>query len=295
MASKCVSLIVLLFFNSLLFFSKILNARKTVRVLSVGPGSGDVDHYFLNEIVKTGKDVLGKDYSVLYQVVEPNNDSIEYFRRSILRNDSYNEINFLWYQGFFEDFLTKFEQDNKGVSDEKEEQFNFVHYVHCFYHFDSVTALDKTYNTLTLLRKDGFVTFVGENPGAFWPKFMVFLNDHGISHEGLSGSGPISVAYFLPGWISQSQKNKWKYETYTNKYKLNMSPISGEKSEDGNYLIDFCMHVTDARKTVRKEILNDFFQFLIDNMQEEEIEENEKKCVKKYFPCELGVIVITKE
>ena len=30
-------------------------------------------------------------------------------------------------------------------------------------------------------------------------------------------------------------------------------------------------------------------------MQEEEIEENEKKNVKKYFPCELGVIVIIKE
>lgn len=55
------------------------------------------------------------------------------------------------------------------------------------------------------------------------------------------------------------------------------------------------MHVKDARKTVKKEILNDFFQFLIDNMQEEEIEEDKKKIVKKHFPCELGVIVITKE
>lgn len=55
------------------------------------------------------------------------------------------------------------------------------------------------------------------------------------------------------------------------------------------------MHVKDARKTVKKEILNDFFQFLIDSMQEEEIEESEKRLVKKYFPCELGVIVITKE
>ena len=68
--------------------------RKTVRVLSVGTGSGDVDHSFLNEIVKTGKGVLGKEYSVLYQVVEPSNDFIEYFRRSILRNDNYTKINF---------------------------------------------------------------------------------------------------------------------------------------------------------------------------------------------------------
>ena len=74
-----------------------------------------------------------------------------------------------------------------------------------------------------------------------------------------------------------------------------MTPMFDEKSEDGNYLIDFCMHVKDARKTVKKEILNDFFRFLIDNMQEEEIEESEKKVVKKYFPCELGVIVITQK
>ena len=293
MVSICVCSIVILLFISLLFFSKIFNARKTIRVLSVGPGSGDVDHYFLNEIVKTGKDVLGKEYSVLYQVVEPSNDSIEYFRRSILRNDNYSKINFQWYHGCFEDFVTKFEQGNKGVSDKEDEQFDFVHYVRCFYYFDSVTALDKTYNTL--LRKNGFVTVVGENGGAFWPKFMIFLNDHGMSHEGLSGSGPFSMAYFLPGWVSQSQKNKWKYETYTDKYKFNMTPMFDEKSEDGNYIIDFCMHVKDARKTVKKEILNDFFKFLIDNIQEEEIEENEKKIVKKYFPCELGVIVITKE
>ena len=152
-------------------------------MLSVGPGSGDVDHYFLNEIVKTGKDVLGKAYSVLYQVVEPSNDSIEYFRRSILRNDNYTKINFQWYQGFFEDFVTKFEQDNKGVSDAGEEQFYFVHYVRCFYYFDSVAAVDKAYSTL--LKKNGFVTVVGENEGAFWPKFMIFLSDHGISHEDL--------------------------------------------------------------------------------------------------------------
>ena len=82
------------------------------------------------------------------QVVEPSNDSIDIFERSILRNNSYSKINFQWYQGFFEDFVTKFEQDNKGVSDEREEQFDFVHYVRCFYFFDCVTALDKTYNTL---------------------------------------------------------------------------------------------------------------------------------------------------
>ena len=268
--------------------------RKTIRVLSVGPGSGDVDHYFLNEIVKTGKNVLGKEYSVLYQVVEPSNDSIEYFRRSVLPNDNYSKINFQWYHGFFQDFVIEFEQDNKDVSDAEEEQFDFVHYVRCFYYFDSVSALNKTYDTL--LRKNGFVTVIGENGGAFWPKFMIFFNNHGIPHDGLSGSGPVSMAYFLPGWISQSEKNKWKYETYTEKYKFNMTPIFDENSEDGNYLMDFCMHVKDARKTVKKEILNEFFQFLTDGMQEEEeVEGNEKKIVKKYFPCELGIIVITKE
>ena len=60
-------------------------------------------------------------------MVEPSNDSIEYFRRSILRNDNYSKINFQWYQGSFEDFVAKFEQDHKDVSDEGEEKFDFVH------------------------------------------------------------------------------------------------------------------------------------------------------------------------
>ena len=68
-----------------------------------------------------------------------------------------------------------------------------------------------------------------------------------------------------------------------------------EGSKDGNCLIDFLFHGKNARKSFKKEILDDFFQFLNDNIQEgEEIEEAKKKVVRKYIPCELGIIVITK-
>lgn len=264
-----------------------------MRVLAIGSGSGVVDHDFLNEIVKTGKEVRGEEYSVVYQVVESNSDSIEYFRKSVLPNDSYSKISFQWYNGLFEDFISEFEQSIKGVSDEEEEQFDFVHYVRCFYYIDSVSALDKTYNTL--LRRNGFATVIGEGEESIWPKFMIFLNDHEIFNEGYTGSGPVSMAYFLPGWISQSEKNNWKYEIYTDKYKFNATPMFDERSKDGNCLIDFLFHGKNARKSFKKEILDDFFQFLNDNIQEgEEIEEAKKKVVRKYIPCELGIIVITK-
>ena len=264
-----------------------------MRVLAIGPGSGVVDHDFLNEIVKTGKEVHGEEYSVVYQVVESNSDSIEYFRKSVLPNDSYSKISFQWYNGLFEDFISEFEQSIKGVSDEEEEQFDFVHYVRCFYYIDSVSALDKTYNIL--LRRNGFATVIGEGEESIWPKFMIFLNDHEIFNEGYTGSGPVSMAYFLPGWISQSEKNNWKYEIYTDKYKFNATPMFDEGSKDGNCLIDFLFHGKNARKSFKKEILDDFFQFLNDNIQEgEEIEEAKKKVVRKYIPCELGIIVITK-
>ena len=63
-------------------------------MLAIGSGSGVVDHDFLNEIVKVGKEVLGEEYSVVYQVVELNSDSIKYFRKSVLQIDSYSKITF---------------------------------------------------------------------------------------------------------------------------------------------------------------------------------------------------------
>jgi len=272
---------------------EIFNQRKTMRVLAVGTGSGEVDNDFLNEIVKRGKEIHGEEYEVVYQVIEPNANSIEFFRKSVMKNDNYNKIQFEWYNGFLEDFVTEFSQDNKDVSDPEEEQFDFVHYVRCFYHIDSVSALEKTYNIL--LRKNGFVGVVGENEGAFWPKMMIFLNDHEMTHECFTCSGPVSMAYFLPGWVSQATKNGWKYETYTDKYYFDTTPMYDEESKAGNYLIDFCIHAKESRKTVKKEILDDFFKFLDEHIIEEEVEEDDKKVMKKYFPCELGAIIITKE
>ena len=163
----------------------------------------------------------------------------------------------------------------------------------CFYHIDSVSALENTYNIL--LRRNGFVAVVGENEGAFWPKFIIFLNDHEMVHECFTCSGAVSMAYFLPGWVSQADKNNWKYETYTEKYNFDTTPMFDEESTDGNYLIYFCIHAKKSRKTVKKEILDDFFQFLKEGIKEEEIEEDDKKIVKKYFPCELCAIMITKQ
>lgn len=269
---------------------EIFNARKELRVLAVGTGSGEVDRDFLNEIVKRGKEQLGDEYSVTYQVVEPNADSIEFFKQSVIKNDNYNKINFQWFHGFLEDFIKEFQQNQNEI---EKKGFDFVHYVRCFYHIDSVSGLDKTYNIL--LRKDGIVAAVGENEGAFWPKMMIFLNDHEMTHECFTCSGPVSMAYFLPGWVSQSEQNKWKYETYTDKYYFDTTLMFDEESKEGNYLIDFCIHAKQSRKTVKKEILDDFFQFLNENIKEEEIVEDDKKVLKKYFPCELGAIIITKE
>ena len=144
------------------------------------------------------------------------------------------------------------------------------------------------------LAKNGIVAVVGENEGAFWPKVMHFLADHKMTHECFTCSGPVSDAYFLPGWVSQANTKGWKYETCTKKYNFDVTPMFDETSQIGNYLIDFAIHAKQSRKTVKKEILDDFFAFLTKNLKETEIEEEGSKVVKKYFPCELGAIIITK-
>jgi len=268
--------------------SEIFSAKKEIRVLAVGTGSGEVDIDFLNEIVKRGKEVNGEEYSVVYQVVEPNPSSVDYFCGVATKNENFSKVTFKWFTGFFEDFLNEFSK-----TETEENKFDFVHFVRCFYHIDSVKGLDTTYDHF--LAKNGIVAVVGENENAFWPKQMIFLNEHEMKHECFTCSGPVSQAYFLPGWISQATKKGWKYESYIHKYNFDVTPIYDESSAAGNYILDFCVHGKESRKNLKKEVLDDFMKMLNDNVADIEIEENGTKVTKKYFPCELGAIMITRQ
>jgi len=267
----------------------IFGAKKSIRVLAVGTGSGEVDNDFLNEIVKQGKQAHGDEYDVTYQVVEPNPNSVEFFKSTVSKNVNFNKVKFEWYTGFLEDFYTEFQK-----KESEETKFDFVHYVRCFYHIDSVKGLKLTYDHF--LRKNGIVAAVGENEGAFWPHMMVFLNDHEMKHECFTCSGPVSDAYFLTGWVSQANENKWNYEVYKEKYNFDVTEMFDEGSNIGNYLIDFAIHAKQSRKTVKKEILDDFFEFLNKLLVEEEIKnEDGEKVKRKHIRCELGAIMITRE
>ena len=100
-----------------------------------------------------GREVHGENYSVVYQVVEPNPESVDYFRGVVTKDDNLSKVSFKWYTGFFEPFCEEFKK-----TDNQEARFDFAHYVRCFYHIDSVSALKITYDDL--LAKDGIVAVV---------------------------------------------------------------------------------------------------------------------------------------
>ena len=154
-------------------------------------------------------------------------------------------------------------------------------------------GLNVTYDHF--VAKNGIVAVVGENKDAFWPKMMHFLADHEMTHECFTCSGPVSDAYFLPGWVSQATSKEWKFETFVQKYNFDVTPMFDETSQIGNYLIDFALHAKNSRKTVKKAVLEDFFKFLIEEAKDMEVEEDGKKSTKKYFSCELGTIIITRQ
>ena len=194
----------------------------------------------------------------MYQVVEPNPRSVEYFKGVVSKDKALSKVTFQWFNGFFEPFCDQFRNDGSP-------KFDFAHYVRVFYHIDSVSALKTTYEVIIflnflnlfvmyvkpfysnglvvklskkfsglifqyvsnilrlsltsqeLLAKDGIVAVVGENENAFWPRMMPFLAKHGMKHECFTCSGPVSEAYFLPGWKKQAESNGWKYNTYIKK------------------------------------------------------------------------------
>ena len=262
--------------------------KREIRCLAVGTGTGEVDVDFLAEIVKRGSEARGEDYSVVYQIVEPNLKSIEYFKGVVTKDPNLAKVNFKWYNGFFEPFCDEFRKSD----DVDANRFDFAHYVRVFYHIDSESALKTTYDEL--LAKDGIVAVVGENEDAFWPRMMRFLHEHGMTHECFTCSGPVSDAYFLPGWKKQAESNGWKHDIYVKKYNFNITPMFDENSQAGNYLIDFALHGKGCRNTVKKEILDDFFELLTSGSHEEELVVDGVAQQRRHYYCQLGAIMITK-
>lgn len=268
----------------------IFDQKKDVRILGVGSGAGDVDIDFINEIVHCGTQRLGEEgYSVTYHVVEPNSQNVETFRKRVENQPQYARVKFQWFTGTFEQFVA----DYKPKVTQEANRFQFVHFVRCFYHIDSRESFDTTYNTL--LATQGVMCGVGENEDAFWPRMMHFLAEHKMEHECFTCSGPVSRNYFLPGWLDQCRERDWRYESYVHGYKFVVTPMYDPANADGNYILDFAMHVKNSRQNVDGKIIEDFWKFLEAHKKEKVLVENGVETVEKYYPCELGAIMITKE
>jgi len=268
----------------------IFSTKKDINILGIGSGAGDVDVDFLNEIVHCGAQQCGETgYSVTYHVVEPNAENVQAFKNRVEHKPEYQRIKFQWFTGTFDKFVNDF----KPKAREEANKFHFVHFVRCFYHIDSRQSFDTTYNTL--LAKGGVMCGVGENEDAFWPRMMHFLAEHKMEHECFTCSGPVSQNYFLPGWLQQCRERDWKYASYVQGYKFDVTPMYDANNRDGNYVMDFVMHIKDSRKNVDAKIIEDFFKFLEAHKKERSVVENEVQKVQVYYPCELGAIMITKE
>lgn len=252
--------------------NSLLSRKRDIRVLAVGTGAGDVDMDFL----KTIEEVAGEvEYSVTYQVVEPNASNVEHFKKIV--DGKFPAVTFQWHTGTFEDYVETYKAD-KSPS-----KFDFIHFVRMFYHVDTVSTLTITMKTFKA--NGGFVAVVGEAENAFWPKNMHFIAKHSLVHDCLTVNGPVSDLYFLPGWHRLSKENGWKSSTYTSTYDFDVTPIFDPENQDGNYLMDFCFHVVESRKNIGKEIVNDFMKFL----ENETVKENDRII----FKCELGAILIS--
>ena len=223
---------------------------------------------------------------MVYHVVEPNPSTNS--RKIVEERNEYERVQFKWYTGYFEQFC-----DEIKTRTSEADRFDLLHFVRAFYHIDSEKAFDYVYQNL--LVRNGIMCAIGENGDSFWPKMMYSLADRQIEHKGFMGSGPVSKNYFLPGWLEQTRERKWTYESYVHGYLFDITPMYDPTSKDGNYLIDFVMHSKDARRNIKRSVVNDFFKFLEDNKIEREIVKNGVRGKKMYFPCEFGAIMITKQ
>jgi SAM-dependent methyltransferase len=262
--------------------------KKDVRVLAVGTGAGDVDIDFLNEIVHCGTKKRGVDgYSVTYQIIEPNTENVQAFRNRVAHKPEYNRVKFLWFTGSFDKFVADFRP--RGGSD----KFDLVHFVRCFHHMDSRTVLETTYTTL--LGKQGFMCAIGENEEAFWPRLMKFLAQQHTPHERFTCSGANSQNYFLPGWLDLCRIKDWRYESYVQGYKFDVTPMYDTNNKDGNHLLDFAFHVKNARQNVPNKTVEDFMNFVNDGVKERLVVRNGVQSARKYYPCEMAAIMVMKE
>ncbi|XP_071785931.1 histamine N-methyltransferase-like [Asterias amurensis] len=201
-----------------------LDQDNELRVLGVGSGSGEVEFPFLTALLK-------KYPIITNRVVEPDKDQIIKYKALVQsKGHELQGVKFDWRQQTLEQY-----SDTDGVGT----KFHLISAIHSLYHVEDVdSSLMYLYD---LLEPGGImISILLSDLCGMW-KFWSRTSDlckRGLlrcisSHDMLSSFDRHDIPYVLSRHTSEMEITKCFDET----------------SEDGDLLLDFCLQVSEFKKT----------------------------------------------
>ncbi|XP_020909831.1 histamine N-methyltransferase-like [Exaiptasia diaphana] len=213
-------------------------------ILSIGSGDGTEDI----KVAKIVEEELQRieeyrDVKIFLRGIEPN----EYFKS--LYDKAIEELTGSLKTRSVFDFRGNTFEEYMDQNDDL--RFDLVVFTHSMYYLDEEKSLKYCFDRV--LREDGKIAVTVEERG---PLSSVNFDVDECDIAKLQCYEKVTKAV---------EKNKWSSSVFIDAYKIDVTEIFDEKSQDGNLLLDFLMQKVDFRGKAKKKHVNHVMEVLEEN------------------------------
>ncbi|XP_064419264.1 histamine N-methyltransferase A-like [Latimeria chalumnae] len=221
------------------YMKSFVKGRETIKVLSIGSGTGEVDLKILKQL-----QALYPGIPIIYEVLEPNVEHISQFKATVPRTPNLQNVTFVWNQ------LTAEEYEKKMKENKECKKFDFIHMIHVLYYVNNF-ALTMKYFTSCLEKTGKLMIVILEATSGyckFWHKYG--------GHLGLSDS------YISSKQIVETLEEQGiPYQCTELENELDITDCS-EETENGKLLLEFLTHVYRFSETVAPALKAEIIEYL---------------------------------
>ncbi|XP_031572383.1 histamine N-methyltransferase-like [Actinia tenebrosa] len=219
-------------------------------ILSIGAGDGFFDQEMLKIVLEkylNAGDKQLQEVEILNAAVEPNPALLGQYKESIERSSDGSK-------GLSNQRSVKFDlklMSFEGYAESKHDQnqYDLVHAIHSLYYVDIESTLKHCYHN-ELGEKGLIVCLLGDNSNLTALTSLI-LDKHRPECQRKPWSNPPANV------ISIAEKNSMKYEKVVVPFKVDITSVFDESSEEGRQMLDFFTHENNYRQTADQKELNE--------------------------------------
>ncbi|XP_078000618.1 histamine N-methyltransferase-like [Glandiceps talaboti] len=224
-------------------FSNISSGLENeIRVLAIGTGSGYNDELIINTLTTLHQ-------KIIYTVVEPMKAAVANYKEMVASNKAeWSGVEFKYYIQTIEKYL----DDNQDDHSRRCERYDVIHAVHSAYYF---VKRDGTFRDLYNQLNENGVLLI-RVAGDHMMKSKMYINRYIKAWE---YTGPADIEETL---LKEIPSDTMAMQIKITKAYIVVTECFNEYSDEGNKYLDFITQIPKFRKSMPREIVQSFMNYI---------------------------------